>query len=188
MATHPHDRFDDIPDELLRVGAHRAPAKKGRGWIGFGWAVLATVVLTAGGLVGLAAINNNINFDLPFLQGGSTAAPTSTPTPTPAVEPKLDPDVALTILNGTPTPGLATQVGDALVAQGWKGAAEGIGSRANAATRDLAKTVVYYSEPNYESAARGIVLALKTGEIRLSSDYPASAITIVIGSDYKPIS
>lgn len=186
MATYPQDRFDDIPDELQRVGAHRAPAKKGRGWIGFGWAVLATIILTAGGLFGLAAINNNINFDLPFLQPQATDTPT--PTPSPTAEAKLDPDVPLTILNGTPTPGLATQVGDALLAQGWKGAAEGVGSRANAATRDIEKTVVYYSDPSYEGAARGLVLALKIGEIRLSTDYPASSITIVIGSDYKPIS
>lgn len=186
MATHPHDRFDDIPDELQRVGAHRAPAKKGRGWIGFGWAALATIVLTAAGLFGLAAVNNSISFDLPFFQAEVT--PTPTPTAIPTAEPKLDPDAPLTILNGTPTPGLATQVGDALLAQGWNGAAEGVGSRANAGSRDLEKTVVYYSDPSYEGAARGIVLALKTGEIRLSTDYPASVITIVIGADYKPIS
>ncbi|MEO7148103.1 MAG: LytR C-terminal domain-containing protein [Terrimesophilobacter sp.] len=186
MASYPHDRFDDVSDQMERVGAHRAPVKKGRGWIGFGWAALATVVLTAGGLVGLAAINNNINFDLPFLQPQTTSAPT--PTKEQTAEPILDPDVPLTILNGTPTPGLANQVGDALVKQGWKGAAEDVGSRANAAARDVKTTVVYYSDPSYEGAARGLVLALKAGEIRLSSDYPASAVTIVIGSDYIPIS
>ncbi len=181
----PHDRFDDQPEELVRVGAHRAPAKRGRGWIGFGWAALATLVLTAGGLAGLAAIDSNINFDLPFLQAEATETPT--PTPTPTAEPVLDPDVPLTILNGTATPGLATQVGDALVAEGWKGAAEGIGSRANAASNDIETTIVYYSDPQFEGAARGIVLSLKTGEIRLSTDYEASDITVVIGSDYEPI-
>ena len=184
MANFPHDSFDDLPDELLRVGAHRAPAKPGRGWVGFGWAVLATAILIAGGLFGLAAINNNINFDLPFFQASETPTPTLTQTPTPA--PTLDPTVPLTILNGTPTPGLAATVGNALVAQGWAGAAEGIGSRANAATTDVTKTVVYYSNPKYEGAARGLLLALKTGEIRLSTDYPASVITVVIGSDYTP--
>lgn len=185
MATYPKDRFDELPPDLLRVGAHRAPAKRGRGWIGFGWAALATVLLTVVGLVGLAALNNKINFDLPFLQGQETQTPS--PSSTPTAEPTLDPAVPLNILNGTPTPGLATQVGDALLAQGWKGAAEGIGSRANAATTDIEKTVVYYSDPQYEGAARGIVLALKTGEIRLSSDYPGSVITVVIGTDYKPV-
>lgn len=185
MATYPKDSFDELPPDLLRVGSHRAPAKKGRGWIGFGWAVLATVLLTTVGLVGLAALNDKINFDLPFFQAGET--PTPTPTPTPTAAPTVDPAVPLSILNGTPTPGLATQVGEALVAQGWGGAAEGIGSRANAAVRDIEKTVVYYSDPAYEGAARGLVLALGTGDIRLSTDYPASTITIVIGADYKPV-
>jgi LytR cell envelope-related transcriptional attenuator len=185
MANFPQDRFDEEPTEVLRVGAHRAPRKKGRGWIGFAWAVLATVLLTAGGLFGLAAINNNINFDLPFLQSAETETPT--PTPTPVAEPTLDPSIALTILNGTPTVGLANQVGDALVAQGWDGAKQGVGSRANASTSDVEDTVVYYADPSLEGVARGLVLALGVGEVRLSTDFPGSDVTVVIGLDYKPI-
>ena len=185
MANYPQDRVDEVPSGLLRVGAHRAPKKRGRGWIGFGWAVLATAILTVVGLVGLAAFNDQINFDLPFFQSEETPPPT--PTPTPTSEPTLDPAVPLTILNGTPTPGLANQLGDALAAQGWAGAAEGIGSRANAGTRDIEKTVVYYSDPVYEGAARGLVLALGVGDIRLSTDYPGSAVTVVLGSDYQPL-
>jgi hypothetical protein len=184
MADFPRDRFDEVPSDVLRVGAHRAPRKKGRGWLGFGWAVLATVILTTGGLIGLAAINSNINFDLPFLPGQAEETPT--PTQTPTAEPTLAPDVPLTILNGTPTAGLANQVGDALVAQGWAGAAVGVGSRANAGARDIEETIVYYSEPAYEGAARGLVLALGVGDIRLSADYPGSPVTVVIGADYRP--
>ncbi len=186
MAETPHDRFDDVPRGVLRVGAHRAPRKKGRGWLGLGWAVLATVILTTAGLIGLAAINNNINFDLPFFPG-EQGPETPTPTQTPTAEPTLAPDVPLTILNGTPTAGLANQVGDALVAQGWGGAAVGVGSRANAATRDIEETIVYYADPTYEGAARGLVLALGVGDIRLSTDYPGSPITVVIGADYRPL-
>lgn len=185
MATYPEDRFDELPPDTLRVGAHRAPAKKGRGWIGFGWAALATVILTGAGLVGLAMVDSSINFDLPFFRAEPSASPSTTPSPT--AEAVIDAEVPLSILNGTPTPGLANQVGDALLAQGWAGAAEGIGSRANAAVRDVEKTLVYYSDPSYEGAARGLVLALGTGDIRLSTDYPASPITVVIGLDYKPI-
>ncbi|GAA3734434.1 hypothetical protein GCM10022239_08190 [Leifsonia bigeumensis] len=186
MADFPQDRFDDVPTEVLRVGAHRAPKKKGRGWAALGWAVLATVILTTGGLIGLAAINSSINFDLPFLPGPEQEE-TPTPTQTPTAEPTLAPDVPLSILNGTETPGLANQVGDALVEQGWAGAAEGVGSRANASARDIEETVVYYADPSYEGAARGIVLALGVGEVRLSTDYPGSPVTVVIGSDYKPL-
>ncbi len=186
MANFPPDRFDDVPADLQRVGAHRAPKKKGRGWIGFAWAVVATVLLTGAGLFGLAAIDSSINFDLPFFAAGEK---TETPTPTtpPTAEPTLDPAVPLTILNGTPTAGLSTQVGDALVAQGWSGAAEGIGSRANASTNDVEETMIYYNDPSLEGAARGIVLALGVGDIRLSTDFPGSQIAVVIGLDYKPI-
>jgi hypothetical protein len=185
MADFPQDRFDDVPAELVRVGAHRGPKRKGRGWIGFAWAAFATVVLTIGGLVGLAAINNNINFDLPFLQGEETEVPTITETPT--AEPTLDPSIPLTILHGTPTSGLANQVGDALLKEGWKGAKQGVGSRANAASDDIDETVVYYADPALEGVARGLVLALGVGDIRLSTDYPGSQVTIVIGLDYKPV-
>ncbi len=186
MADFPQDRFDEVPSEVMRIGAHRAPRKKGRGWLGFGWAVLATVILTTGGLIGLAAINSSINFDLPFFPGQAEEE-TPTPTPEPTAEPTLDPEVPLSILNGTPTVGLANQVGDALVGQGWAGAAVGVGSRANAAADDIEETIVYYSEAAYEGAARGLVLALGVGDIRLSSDYPGSPITVVIGADYRPL-
>ena len=186
MAEFPRDRFDDVPSEVLRVGAHRAPHRKGRGWLWLGWAVLATVILTTGGLIGLAAINSNINFDLPFFPGQPGAQPPTPPPPPPAAPPPPPPPPP-TILNGTPTAGLANQVGDALVAQGWGGAAVGVGSRANAATRDIEETVVYYADPSYEGAARGLVLALGVGDIRLSADYPGSPVTVVIGADYRPL-
>ncbi|MEO6941541.1 MAG: LytR C-terminal domain-containing protein [Terrimesophilobacter sp.] len=178
MANFPKDRFDDLPSDVQRVGAHRGPKPKGSGWIGFAWAVVATVVLTAGGLFGLAAINNNINFN--FFPNPQPVVDTPTPTPT------LDPKVPLTILNGTATVGLSNQVGDALVAKGWDGAKVGVGSRANASSNSIGATVVYYTDPSLEGAARGLVLALGVGDIRLSTDFPGSQITIVIGSDYKP--
>ena len=46
----PRDRFDSIPHGIDRVGAHRAPARRGAKWIAFGWAALATVVLVAVGI------------------------------------------------------------------------------------------------------------------------------------------
>lgn len=183
MANFPEDRFDQVPTDLQRVGAHRAPKKKGRGLIGFAWAVLATVLLTGAGLVGLAAIDSSIHFD--FFPAAPTVAPTESVIPT--AEPTLAPDIPLTILNGTPTVGLSNQVGDALVALGWTGAGEGVGSRANASADDIEETVVYYADPSLEGAARGIVDALGVGVVRLSTDFPGSQITVVIGLDYKPI-
>lgn len=181
MATYPKDRFDELPEDLARVGAHRAVRRPGRGWIGFGIAVAATLLLTGGGLLTLAAIN-----DIPiFGSPEPSAAPEPEPTEEPTAEPVVDPEVPITVLNGSPTAGLATVVGDALVAQGWNGAALGVGSRANAADRTVEETIVYYNDPELEGAARGLVLALGVGDVRISDVYETSPLTIVLGSDYR---
>ena len=186
MATKSIDRFDNVPDDLLRTGAHRSTPKRGRGWIAFAWAALATGVLVAAGLFGLAVIRGTI--ELPFATAKASATATSTPipTPTPTIETKINPALAITILNGTKTKGLAAAVGDNLVKQGWRGAASDIGSRTNAGSSDITKTVVYYADAANVSAARAMVLSLKVGEILLSPAFPGSPITVVIGSDYVP--
>jgi hypothetical protein len=185
MATYPRDQFDQQPDDLLRVGAHRAPRKKGRGWVGFFWATLATAVLVVGGLYGLSRVNAGIDFELPiFGGGGSTPTPTATPTPT--LEPVLDPTtidpnraITITVLNGTATAGLQNTVGDTLVASSWP-----IGARAVASANDIQKTFVYYADPANEDVARGLVVAMGVGEIRLSDAFPGAPITVVLGADY----
>ena len=196
MATQSTDRFDIVPDDLLRTGAHRAAPKAGRGWIAFAWAALATGVLVAAGLFGLAVIRGTI--DLPFISpsAGATVAPTSTSTPTPTptstatptptAEAKINPALAITVLNGTKTKGLAATVGDNLLKQGWSGASSGIGTRGNASSSDITKTVVYYGDAANVSAARAMVVSLKVGELRFSPEFPKSPITVVVGSDYVP--
>jgi hypothetical protein len=186
MAIYPHDRFDDVPDDLLRRGAHRAPPRRGRGWIALLWAVVATVVLIVGGLTVLSLLTNRGNpFSSQYVTTPSASSSASSSS-TPTAEPKLDPDIPLTILNGTTTPRLANQVGDKLAAEGWNGAEEGVGSRLNASEQNVEKTVVFYSDPANEGAARALVASLKVGEVRLSNDFPASPITVLLGADYKP--
>ena len=182
MATKSTDRFDRVPDDLLRTGAHRSAPKRGRGWIPFAWAALATGVLVAAGLFGLAVIRGTI--ELPFATPSATATSTPPPTPTPTSEAKINPALAITVLNGTKTKGLATAAGNDLVKQGWAGASEQIGSRTNAGSTDVTKTVVYYGDAANEGAARAMVLSLKIGEIRLSAAYTGSPLTVVLGSDY----
>ena len=76
----PRDRFDSIPHGIDRVGAHRAPARRGAGWIAFGWAVLATVVLVAVGIGGVIVFNDRLNFLAPARGSGSRARRRSPPT------------------------------------------------------------------------------------------------------------
>lgn len=184
MATKSTDRFDSVPDDLLRTGAHRASPQGGRRWIAFAWAALATGVLVAGGLFGLAALRGTIELPFSTPRAAGTLTPTPTPTPTRTIEAKINPALAITVLNGTKTKGLASSVGNILVAKGWSGASEQIGSRTNASSSDILKTVVYYGDAANEPAARAMVLSLKIGEIRLSAAFPGSPITVVLGSDY----
>lgn len=183
MANYPKDRFDSVPEDLLRVGAHRAPAKKGRGWIGFAWAAVATLVLIVVGLYALSTLTPG-RIHLPFQAQSASPTPSATPKPTPTASPKLDATVPITILNGTATQGLATKVGDFLVAQGWTGAGP-LGTRANASENTIEKTTVYYKDAADEAAARALVQTLAVGEVRLSADFN-DRITVVLGADYKP--
>ncbi len=182
---YPKDRFDSLPRTLERVGSHRAPGKKGRGWVAFWWALAATIALVALGVFGLFLLNDRLNFDVSGRQAG-TATPTTpaeTPTAIPIVEPTVDPSLSVTVLNGTPGAGVAMAVGDTLTAAGWT-----VGSRSNANTEDVPTTIVYYADPALEGAARGVASSLPGSGILLSSDFADSgaALTVVVGNDYVP--
>lgn len=177
MATsHPEDRFDDIPKDLERVGAHRSPRKRGRGWIAFGWAALATVVLVAIGAIAIMALNNGLD-----AAPGESVAP-QTPAATATAEPTQDPSVSITVLNGTATSGLAGQVADTLRTAGWT-----VGAASNADKQDYTDTVVYYADPSLEGAARGLAAAVEGADVRYSQDFADSGaqLVLVIGTDYK---
>lgn len=180
MAKYPADQFDDIPADLARVGAHRAPPKAARGWITFAWAALATGVLVVGGLFGLNTLRG-----LSFLgeQPTSSATPSAEVTADPVLDPALiDParGITITVLNGTTTVGLENTAGDALV--GWP-----VGARLVASDRTEETTIAYYGDPANEDVARGIILALGTGEVRESTAYTGASVTVVLGADYLAV-
>ncbi len=185
MAEFPKDRFDDIPRNLHRVGAHRAPARPGRGWVSFAWAALATGVLVLAGMVGLSALNGTGPFDLPIFASEETAVPEPDPQETmppvtdpAAVDPELD--LTITVLNGSPTDGLQDAVGDLLAQQKWP-----VGARSNAAERNVEETLVYYNAREYEGIARGVLQAIGSdGEAVFSDVYLGAPVTVVLGADY----
>lgn len=185
--TFPKDRFDDVPSDVQRVGAHRSPHRRGRGWIGFAWAVLATLVLVGLGAIAIFSINGTLeNGLLPF---SGTPSQTPTSTPTPSVTPTVDPSLTVVVLNGTPTQGLAGEVSTALQSQGWT-----VADPANASQQDIANTVVYYSGPQHEAAALGLMEALKAQApevtIQLTDNFVATGaeLTVVVGTDYASAS
>ncbi|CAN5377179.1 hypothetical protein BH11ACT3_BH11ACT3_23100 [soil metagenome] len=188
MANFPKDQFDQIPPDLSRVGAHRAPRKRGRGWIRFAWAALITGVLVVGGLFALSKLVPNINFELPTFGGGGEAVETPSAPPTEAIvaaaPTTVDPidataPLSLSVFNGSATENLQNTAGDALVAAGWSDPA-----RANAAQRTEAETVIYYRSAEYAGIAEGIFEQFGVGRIELSDAFPGAPVTIVLGDDY----
>jgi hypothetical protein len=186
MAKFPEDPFDDFPEDLARVGAHRAPKRRGGGWIGFAWAALATGVLIVGGLYGVSRINSEVAFEIPGIVE-QPAEETPTPTPTPTAEPITDPTlidparkITITVLNGTPIVGMQNTVLANLAAGGWP-----MATAAKASTTDVEETLVYYSNPADEDVARGLVLALGIGDVRESTAFLGAPVTVVLGADYE---
>jgi len=188
MASYPKDRFDDLPKDLVRVGAHRAPKKRGGGWIGFAWAALATLVLVVGGFYVVTLIDPSVRFEIPGTEPASSASTApedeTTPTALPLTDPlTIDParQITITVLNGTQIVGEQQVVSDQLTALGWP-----IGSAAEASTTDIDETIVYYSNPADEEIARGLVSVLGVGDVRESTAFLGAPVTIVLGADYPP--
>ena len=182
MAKYPKDQFDDIPADLARVGAHRAPAKAGHGWITFAWAALFTGIFVIAGVGGLTLLKNQSFFGgAPDTGATASAEPTADPITDPTV---IDPirAITITILNGTTTVDLQKKAGADLTAKGWP-----VGTLATSTERDEETTIVYYSNPDDEDVARGVVLALGVGEIRESTAFQGAPITVVLGADYLAV-
>lgn len=189
MASTPRDRFDDIPPDLRRVGAHRAPARRGRGWVNFAWAALATGVLIVGGLYGLSRVNPAISFEIPVIAGGE-AEPGATVTPKPEVTPVTDPalvdpalKLTLSVFNAAPTDGQEQAAATQIEQAGWPEPAT-----ATASARDQEKSAIYYNGAQYEAVALGLaqLLGVDAARVANSDAYLGAWVTIVLGADYVP--
>jgi hypothetical protein len=175
--TYPRDRFDDLPADAGRVGAHRAENPRMRGWVVLLWAVLATIVLIAVGI-----------FATLLVSGRVVLFPTPEPTvaPLPIVTPVVDPTFEVLVLNATPEQGLATQMKDVVVAAGW---AEDTVLASEAGSTDFPQTTIYYFRPEDEAAAAGLAQVIGGAELEQSDVYQpvddpeAKQLTIVIGLD-----
>ena len=182
-AKFPTDRFDQVPHDLERIGAHRAPRPRGYGWIWVAWCAGAVVVIVGLGALGIFAINGTLNVKLPFSGGSSSATATPTPTPTPTITPAVNPALTLIVLNGTSKAGLAADATTTLKAAGWQNI-----TPANASSTNVKKTMVYYGDPKNVSAALTVSQELAGAPIQETQDFAATGadITVVLGEDYAP--
>lgn len=179
MSEYPSDRFDDVPAELGRVGAHRAPAPPSRPWVVAGVIALATGMLVGLGLLALQVIDSGLDLGTPPPVGQPPAEPE--PEVTPVTDPttvQLPEGFTITVLNGAGIAGLGQSRADLLTAAGWP-----VGAVTNAAADDIETTTVYYSNPADEAIALGMVELLGVGGIELSDAFPGAPVTIVIGAD-----
>lgn len=185
MPNFPRDQFDELSTPSDRIGAHRAPKRRGRGWIAFAWAALATGLLVVAGVVTLSLVDPDFRVlpeaaettpgDVPEAEDDGVA-PVTDPG---AVDPALE--LSILVLNGTDTSGLQNAAGDQLAATGWN-----IASRANASVDDETETVVYYRSAEYEGIALGLVQQLAVGSVQLSDAFQGAPVTVVLGADYAP--
>jgi len=214
MPKYPRDRFDEVPHDLDRVGAHRSEPRRGRGWIVFAWAALATGVLVGAGVVALGVLNDSFQFVAPTSTSSAQAQDDETD---PAATDPAATDAAGDDATGgdstdapgdeateTPTP-TATAADPAAAARTTTIAVlngtttSGLASRASStlteagwrvATQGNApdratSTIVYYSSAASESAALGVARSLGVATTQQSGAFPDATVTVVLGSDFS---
>lgn len=179
MATsYPRDRFDEIPADLKRVGAHRAPPRRGSGWVRFAWAVGTVLVLVALGVTALFIGSGRIDLSS---WPGTQPSPVVSASPA-VVEAQIDPELSVTVLNGTGIDGLADQVGERLAETGWS-----VGTRNYARDREIQETVVYYADTADLGAALALAREVGDAPTALSPGIAESGaqLMVVIGADFE---
>lgn len=181
---YPTDRFDSVPADLQRAGAHRAPRPRGYGWVWVAWCALAVAVLVGAGAVSIFVINGSLKVNDPFASNSHAPSATATTPPTPTVVPTVNPTFNIIVLNGTTISGLANDATDRLVNAGWT--KKNI-TPANANSTDYTTTTVFYANASDKAEALAVSQTLNNAPIRQTSDYAGSGaeITVVIGTDYK---
>ena len=172
-STYPRDRFDDIPRETGRVGAHRAENPGMSGPAVLLWAIVATIVLVIAGILGFLVLS----------QQGALPAPENTPAPAATTAPVVDTSYSVLVLNGTATEGLDDEVAAQLVDAGFP---EGAVTPTDSDETDFEKTTVFYASPEDEPAARGVAEAIGATEVVQSDAYQSGdgrQLTVVVGLD-----
>lgn len=172
--SHPRDRFDEVP-RSGRVGAHRFTARPRYVWQYVVAALLGFALLTTIGILTVHSV------------GAAGRLPTSSPSEgaatSDAPQPELNPDATVAVLNGTPTPNLATAVDQLITSEEW-GQIRFSGS---AAESDVAISAVFYSDEADAAAAAGLAAKLGGISTYITEDYAAYEVQLVvlIGADYQ---
>lgn len=170
------DSFDK-PGKSRRVGVHRAPKRVTSAWINVLWIALATMALTALGIIFVVIGPENLLFPQSTDQSQQATTPTEK-----AVKGKTDPATTITVLNGTDTAGLGDEVA-ATITDDQLGTVTFVG---NAADQTATISAVFYGDKADEALAKG--LGDKLGGIfyYYKEEYASfgTQLVVLIGSDY----
>ncbi|GAA3657882.1 LytR C-terminal domain-containing protein [Microbacterium marinilacus] len=174
--SYPRDRFDDVPRQAARVGAHRAEVARTPRAVVLLWAVIATILLTIVGIVAFLVMSQRVD-----------VVPEETTTPVQTVAPVVDTSYTVLVLNGTGTAGVAEEAVAQLVSAGW--AEDTVFPADESSTTDFPTTTVYYASPEEEAAALGVAEAIGGAQVQQSDRYhdpedtSVKELTVVTGLD-----
>lgn len=172
------DRFDELPPDGGRIGAHRAENPRLRGGVVVLWSVIAIIVIVALGIFGTLIATGRVTL---------FPAPSPTPTVVKTAEPVVDTSYKVTVLNATTQSGLAGTLAQTIVAAGWPASDVTAG---DAGSSDFPTTTVFYSDPAQEGVARGLAQVIGGATVALSNAYAdlvagagGKLLVVVIGAD-----
>lgn len=181
--THPKDRFDELPADTARVGAHRAENPRLRAGLLLFWSAVAVLVLIAVGILGTLLISGRLSL---FPSGADSAPAAEAPV---EAAPVVDTSYPVLILNATAERGLANSIAETVIAAGWSTESVNAGE---AGSQDFATTTIYYPSAEDEGAARGLAEVIGGANLELSDAYPGpvdadgnpgTQLTVVVGLD-----
>lgn len=155
----PKDRFDDLPADHGRVGAHRAENPRLRGGVVLLWSAVATIVLVTLGVFGTMITTGRITL---------FPEPVATATTIPAVDAVIDTSYTVYVINATPQSGLAGTVANQVIAAGWTSE---MVYPTESESEDFETTTVYFATPADEGAARGLAQAIGGAAVELNDSY-----------------
>lgn len=157
----PLDEFDQLPAHGGRHRIRRTGVDRAREF--FRYMVMAAIVASASFITLTWADSGNI-----FT--GSVPKPTFVADSTKGYP--------IAVLDATDTEGIAGELGHKILDAGWT-----IVSASNAEDK-ADKTVIYYSNVDYQATAKELIAVVGKFPLELSTDY-SDAVTIVLGADYR---
>jgi hypothetical protein len=195
---YPRDEFDEITPGEGRRGAHRARPNPVLAML----PLLLVVVLVVAVVVGSITLLGEDAPEPPLPAATAPAAPptqqpsdapTAAPTlpatpggtapapPATTSAPPVDTEVAITVLNGTRTSGLATGATRRLNAEGWN-----VVRADNYRDGDPPPTTVFYPREELAPTAEAVAEDLGGAATDLDEAFGDQGLTVVLGEDYQP--